>query len=169
MSERIKMAMSTLKYRAANIELIANKLLVLEDFKSSDTYEEQRDEILKMTPIVFDGYEYLGYDRLVELEFNKKEIVKALLKHQVEDNRIAYPVIERVNMTFYINHTYSAVEIKEKLQAIYDEYKIPAVAKGTEIQFYFHVEENFKGKGKKRRAFDLKDRKFNSVKQYQRV
>ncbi|MFD0751265.1 hypothetical protein ACFQZS_14030 [Mucilaginibacter calamicampi] len=168
-SERIKMAKDTLKYRATNIELIADKLLELEDFKSSDAYEEQRDEILEMFPITFDGYERLGYDRLVELEFEKKEIVKALLKDKVDVNMIAYPVIECVNLTFFPNQTYSVAEIKIKLQEIYDEYKVPAVAKGTDILFYFHADENFKGRGKNRRAFDLKDRKFNSVKQYQRV
>lgn len=168
-SERIKMDKNTLKYRATNIQKIAGKLLELEDFKSSDAYDEQRDEILEMFPITFNGYERLKYDGLFELEFDKKEIVKALLKHKVKAKMIAYPIIERINLTFFPNHTYSVAEIKKKLQEIYDEYKVQAVAKGTDILFYFHANENFKGKGKNRRTFTLKEAKFNSAKQYQRV
>jgi hypothetical protein len=168
-NERIRLNRSTLKYRASSNQHFADLLSELEDYKSSNIYDEQRAEIQAIVPILFDGYERLGYERLALLNFSKKQIVKALLKLDISEKKNAVPALTLIYNTFFLNRTYLMPELKSKLQAIFDELSIPVKAKASDIKYYFHVKTYNKSINGSNRAYILQEAKLNPVKQYQRV
>lgn len=169
-AKRIGLDNATLKYRASSNQHFANLLLQLEEYKDYKVYDEQRVEIKAITPIIFDGYERLGYDGLEALKFKKKQIVLKLLKLDGETKRNAIPVLDLIDNTFFLNRTYLMPELKEKLQDIYNELGVNIKAKATDIELYYHVKKyNKYHDGSSNRAYILQEKKFNPVKQYQRV
>jgi hypothetical protein len=168
-TEQIRFNKATVKYRASSNQHFTDLLMKLEDYKGYDVYQQQRAEIAAISPIIFDGYVRLGYDTMATIKFNKKQIVKALLKLDIAEKKNSFPALTLIDSTFFLNRTYLMPELKENLQDIYDELGIDEVAKATHIELYFHVKTYNKNIDGSTRAYILQEKKFNPFKQYQRV
>lgn len=162
--ERENFARAGLKNSSTINRKFADMLLDLEQYQSSTTYSEQREQISRISPVVFDGYERLGYDNLKKLGFNKRRIKMELLKIDVADKKITLPVLNLIYDSFTLNRYYYMPEIKEKLIEICKQLDIKAnvVAKDIELYFRFKAINKYKNE-KSNRAYVFLEQKFKAT------
>jgi hypothetical protein len=136
-SELVKLQNSSIRYSPSMNRLMANTLLELEDYQGLDVYYKQRNVIAKLSYLIFQGYDRLGYSVLESFKFKKTQIKKALLDLDIKECKNSFPVIDLIYSTFLLGVTYSSKDIKLKLQNIFDQFILNYKAKGTEIEQYF--------------------------------
>jgi hypothetical protein len=142
--ELVMLQKKSLRYSVAMNKRMADDLLELKAYTGLDVYYEQRAEIEKLSPVIFDAYNRLGYDRISELKFRIKLIRMELLKFDIEQGLNLFPVIYMVHKTFRLNTKYKVSEIKEMLVNIFDEFDIAYKAKSTDVFRYFEYRETKK-------------------------
>ncbi|MGY3215306.1 DEAD/DEAH box helicase family protein [Mucilaginibacter sp. HD30] len=161
----MKLQRKSIRYSSEMNKRMANDLLELDDYKGLDVYYEQRANVEKLSPVIFDAYKRLGYQKLIDLEFKKTPIEKELLKLDIENGLNHLPLINMVYMTFRLNVKYTVEEVKEKLLEIFEEFNISYRAKSTDVFRYFEYKET-KAKGgdnKDDRAYVFTAQKFNPI------
>ncbi len=158
--EIIRLQKKSIRYSPAMNKLMANDLRELEAYKGLDIYYEQQAEIEKLSPVIFDAYNRLGYQKLSELGFKMKPIKLELVKLNIESGLNSLPLINMVYMAFRLNAKYTVEEVKERLLTIFKEFSIPYKAKSTDVFRYFEYKET---KKQGERAYVFTDKKLYAI------
>lgn len=137
----IKLQKKSLRYSVAMNKLMAGHLLELEDYKGLDVYYEQQAEIEKLSPVIFNAYNRLGYEKISELKFRIKLIRTELLKLDIDQGLNLFPLIDMVHKAFRLNVRYTVSEVKKELLKIFEEFNIVYKAKSTDVLRYFEYKE----------------------------
>lgn len=133
----VRLRKKTLRYSQSANRLLADMLLNLEELKGLDVYYEQRALIAKLSLLITEAYDKLGYDGIKTLRFRKRRIQEALNKLSIQEGVNAFPVINQVYFHFKLDTKYTWAEIKPQLQVIFDEFRIKYRVKASDILRYF--------------------------------
>ncbi|WP_295767274.1 DEAD/DEAH box helicase [uncultured Mucilaginibacter sp.] len=140
----IKLQKKSIRY-SANMNLrMANDLRDIEAYKGTEAYYVVRKEIEKLSPVITDAYDRLGFDRIRSLDFKIRPIRIDLLKLDIESKLNHFPLINLVYMTFRLNTKYTVNQVKEKLIKIFKKFNIEYKAKSTDVLRYFEYKETKK-------------------------
>lgn len=162
----IRLPTESFRYSPALNKRMADDLLELEDYKGLNIYNEIRAQIERLSFVMFDAYNRLGYPRMASLAFKTKPIKVELLKLDVEAGINSFPLINMVYETFYLNKRYTVKLIKKELAKIYEMFSVPHKATATDITRYFEIKETKKND---ERAYVFIRQKLNPVTHKQHI
>ena len=129
------------RYSKDSILWACKMLIANENQQGTPGANEFYLELAKRFPMVIRAVKILGYERIEELKFNKRLIENAIQKDDIKNRRVHHGVIDIVYKSFITNTPYPVEEVKMKLQSIFDDLEIQAIAKSTDIRTYFTVRE----------------------------
>ena len=143
-AELIKLQNKSIRYSKEVSQLMANALDDLEQYEGLHEYHTQRSIIAKLSYLIFEAYERLGYAVISQLKFRKRAIENAILKLNVREGKNSFPVINLVYSQFRLNTKYTWSAVKAKLQEVFDEFNINYTAKASDVEMYFEFKETKK-------------------------
>jgi hypothetical protein len=142
--ELINIKRQSITYTPAINKLMAEALCEIEDYKMLEVYHEQRDIVEKLSYLIYEGYIRLGFEALQAVKFSKRKIKDALLRLNIKEGKNSFPIINLMHTKFRLGIPYTDVDIKEKLQEIFDEFGICYKAKATDVEHYFEFKHCWK-------------------------
>lgn len=142
--EIIRLQNQSIRYSKNMNKQITEYLLELEEYEGLDVYHQQRLVIEKLSFIIFDAYNRLGYEKIVMLKYSKSKIEKELQKLNIELDKDSFPVIDLMHRYFKLNKVYTWKEIKNQVQKMFDEFNITCIAKANDVTRYFEVKSTKK-------------------------
>jgi len=101
-------------------------------------FEELKDEF----STIFEAFEYIGYQRIRELEFSKPKIEEEVEAVKLKEKLTAKKVKADVYSIFQEGKRYATSFINDELKKIFDKHNISLGrgVKGADIGYYFEIE-----------------------------
>ena len=163
------------RYSKETIKQLVYLLMELDGISGNfDIYDDAVYNLTKHAPLVRKAFDKLGPKVMADVNYSITKIRKLLIDYDVKAGKNSHPVIDMVNLTFFLGVRIPIATIKKKLQQIYDDCEIKTIAKATDLYQWFEIKEtkfvaklNSKEKSnikesKEQRAFILLSRKFNT-------
>ncbi|WMI42571.1 hypothetical protein [Parabacteroides distasonis] len=127
--------------------------------------EEQKallEELQRQDEFIVEICQNFDKDFIIQKNYNKQQLTLALIKKQVKEQCLSFPVIDAVSKLFRIGFVYSEEEITSTLNKIYSELGIKREAKATDIKEYFETSprRTVKQKGAFKKGYKLYEPKF---------
>lgn len=127
------------RYSADGIKWACNQFILNENLQGVEGADKYFFELTQRFPFVRKAMVMIGYDKMEDLKFSYRAIQKELLKLDQSERRVHQGMIDAVYATFILNISYELPVIKNKLQALFDEFNVIGKAKSTDIRTYYEV------------------------------
>ena len=129
------------KYSPENYRDITDTLWELEGEAGSFENRLAVTQLFERYELIVRAYFDLGIELLLELQFDHKLIMKTLDYCHFLIGSNQQPVIDAVHQEFKVNARYTKVVVKDRLQNIFDLYKVNYRVTAEDIRRYFEVDE----------------------------
>lgn len=100
----------------------------------------ERNELFKQDTLISEAFLYLGYEKIIELNYNVSKLKETLVRAKQKHRKSNFQMLDAILAAFEISKSYTSKEIKERLQEIYIEYGyLLEKATAKDITKYFDV------------------------------
>lgn len=158
--DRIRRDRSSLKARKQELAYRLEELYDKE--KNMDSFEAELQAVRDEDPLIYMAYHLLGLPKLIDLDFNLRELKVEILKANKEGRKSNQQLKDAILIEFRPGETVTISQAVQRLQALYNQYlQYPCKAKSTQLLEYFNVthSHSIRVGSKQHRGFKIKSPK----------